>query len=40
MELLNNRDGFCFVGCVCELGGVYVGVWLGQEICVVLDKVL
>jgi hypothetical protein len=22
----NNRDGFCFVGCVCGLGGAYVGV--------------
>ncbi len=26
MELINNRDGFCYVGCVCGLGGVYVGV--------------
>ncbi len=36
MELINNRDGFCSIGCVCGLGGV----WLGQETCVTLGKAL
>jgi hypothetical protein len=27
VELINHRDGFYCVGCVCGLGGVYVGVW-------------
>ncbi len=25
MELIDNRDGFYYVECVCGLGGVYVG---------------
>jgi len=29
VALINNRDGFCFVGCVCGLGGVYVGCMWG-----------
>ncbi len=36
MALINNRDGFCFVGCVCGLGGVSSG----QKTCAVLGKVL
>ncbi len=35
MELINNRDGFCFVGCVCGLGGVYVGVVGAKKMCCV-----
>ncbi len=27
MEFINNRDGFCCVGCVCGLSGV----WLGRK---------
>ncbi len=32
MELINNRDGFCCVGCVCGLGGVYVGCGWGIKL--------
>jgi hypothetical protein len=36
MEFIHNRDGFYCGVCVCGLGGV----WLGQETCVALGKVL
>ncbi len=32
MELINNRDGFCCVGCVCGLGGVYMGCGWGRKL--------
>jgi hypothetical protein len=32
VELGNNKDGFCCVGCVCELGGVYVGCGWGKKL--------
>jgi hypothetical protein len=36
VEFINNRNVFCCVGCVCGLSGV----WLGQETCVALGRVL
>ncbi len=32
VELINNKDGLCFVGCVCGLGGVYVGCGWGKKL--------
>jgi hypothetical protein len=32
VALIINRDGFCYVGCVCGLGGVYVGCGCGRKL--------
>ncbi len=32
MGLINNRDGFYCVGCVCGLDGVYVGYGWGRKL--------
>jgi len=32
VELINNTDGFCSIGCVCGLGGVYVGCGWGRKL--------
>jgi hypothetical protein len=31
VELINNKHGFCFVGCVCGLGGVCIGCGWGRK---------